>query len=96
MNTYKISIQPVNDFPFEILEMQRERFTNREYKILLSHVFDVASYSPSNQDLFVQIFCNGHLLHTLRAWTTNDGKRQDTYITAKCMVLRRMGWPVSE
>ena len=65
-----------------IIEFERERFTNREFKnYVVYHLFDLAGDS-ANKILSAYIECNGKKVLTVRCFTETDGENITAVIYA--------------
>ena len=67
-----------------IIEFQRERFTNREFKnYVLYHLFDLAdSHRNKNNWLSAYIFCDGKKVLTVRCYSEIDNGTTSTAVYA--------------
>lgn len=77
-----------------IMEFERERFTNREFKnYVLYHLFDLAdSYSAKHKWLSAYIHCDGVKVLTVRCYSeTVDGTTTTTaYVARPREVFRKV------
>ena len=88
-----------------IMQFERQRFTMREYRIVLSELFFLAAVSKDNRSLTADVFCSSDPesldtilsrpegergLLSLECTTTTDGSTITAHITMNGQPIRHM------
>lgn len=84
MKTYRIDFCRTNRKGEEnllIMELPRERFTNREFKgCVIAQLFELAAQGIHNKMLSAYVSCDGRKVLTFRCDTKVDGSTIDAHV----------------
>lgn len=71
------------------VEFERERFTRREWALILKRLFDL-SMDWENANMRVNVYRNGDFCFSLKSETIEHGERIDTFVWVTGVLYRVM------
>ena len=89
MNTYTITFwDDTKNEDLEIHEMNRKRFTKREYDNVILTLFYFAAQSIDFRNIHAEIRCNGEEIFRIYCKTRTDGSNITAQMTFNDYILR--------